>query len=884
MKEVILSRISVRSLLRGNLLLLFFLTPLVFYPWVTTFCITKQTVAQLLLLAAALLWTIWLLTAKGRPSLRSPLTLPIIAFAIACLISLTNSDSFYDSAHGLALWGGYILVYFIVISVVSKGWSKILLGASLLAGFLAAGYLIFQFYGVDFPFWLEIEGRGRLFSTFGNPNYVAGYLIGTLPLAFIGFISLKAKLGKMVLAGSIIVSYTAILMTYTRASWLGLLAAALLTGVLVAFYRGNGLFKRNRSWLVGLAAILLAITVVYSTENPLNWEGRNIMARAATGFDIAQHQPRLLIWRSAIEIGRQHPFIGAGIGTFGVNYSAAQGRVLAQENARHLIPQAKKSINAHNDPLHLFAETGIIGLFAAAWLIVVFYAGSLHGLRRRDINARLLLIGLMGGALAILFHSLFSFPFHIIPNGMLFWLFLGVSWVTIRKSRVESQESRHSTQDSGLRTQGTRLLTRKILRWFVLIPVIVVVLFLGMTTVRLFQADIQLKAGSILTRLGMFSEAVAAFEEAARLSPRSGRIQATLGAMYNFKGDHPNAILALNRARKNWVYHRLYNQLGYAYMMTDQMAEAKQAFEQSIHLFPNHAPAYLNLGNLHLVYAEKHLAAEEWARAEKSLDKAFFFYQQAMVFAPDLYLSPQLKQLAKDYHRLGLAKLDAGDQVAKVGQDRAHALRPFFAHDKRPVVDILTPLARPEEPILFKLFFYYGNSDRSPQGTLNIQDVEGKTVRELTLHGEGTILSAFLEEGLIEGDYVARVAITDEEGEIATTETWFTVIAEGRALIEIVDISIAGIRPWDPVVVDLTVKNQWNVPVAMHGVIEIRDGAGNKVGEIPIFSTVIPARTEEERQFIWQERRLDPGLYEVKVLIIYRDRVIEERAHFLVTR
>ena len=181
------------SLLRSvsfiGLLLLFFITPLVFCPWVTTFTMTKETVAQVILLIVVVPWTVWILSTNHGRSLRSPLTIPIIAFAATSLISLVNTESLYDSSVGLALFGSYILTYFIAISVVKRRWIKPLLGTVLSAAFLAGVYLILQFCKIDFPFWAKMGYRERLFSTFGNPNYVAGYLIACLPIAFVWFIS-----------------------------------------------------------------------------------------------------------------------------------------------------------------------------------------------------------------------------------------------------------------------------------------------------------------------------------------------------------------------------------------------------------------------------------------------------------------------------------------------------------------------------------------------------------------------------------------------------------------------------------------------------------------------------------------------------------------------
>ena len=78
--------------------------------------------------------------------------------------------------------------------------------------------------------------------------------------------------------------------------------------------------------------------------------------------------------------------------------------------------------------------------------------------------------------------------------------------------------------------------------------------------------------------------------------------------------------------------------------------------------------------------------------------------------------------------------------------------------------------------------------------------------------------------------------------------------------------------------------NQWNVPLSVHGVVKIMNGTGEEVGEIPVFSTLVSANNEKELQLTWQEHKLDPGLYEARVLIAYRDKVARGTTFFLVTR
>jgi len=423
------------------LLIIFFLTPLVFYAWATTFNITKETFAELVILVMTVFWVTRLTKTSNYQPLKSSLTLPILAFLTSLLISLPWTTDYYTSTLDLARWLGYILIFFIIISSVKeRRWMFAILSACLLSAFLAASYSILQFYGIDLPIWRRLGGRTRLFSTFGNPNYLAGYLAACFPVAFILWIHLKERLQSIILFFLMITLYTSLLMTFTRGAWIALFLAGIFVLITLLAYQKTGFFKENRTRFLSLALALLVVTAIYSTPNPLNPEEKNVLQRgvSAANFEQSSIQQRFLIWLSAFELIKERPITGWGIGTFGLQYPFAQEKVLSREENRRYIPQANKSINAHNDYLHLWAETGIIGLVCFIWIIIIFYRRCFSFLRRMDKEDGLLVIGFMGSVTAILAHSFFSFPFHIIQNGLVFWLMLGLG-VALIEGRLLNQ-------------------------------------------------------------------------------------------------------------------------------------------------------------------------------------------------------------------------------------------------------------------------------------------------------------------------------------------------------------------------------------------------------------------------------------------------------------
>jgi Lipid A core - O-antigen ligase and related enzymes len=82
---------------------------------------------------------------------------------------------------------------------------------------------------------------------------------------------------------------------------------------------------------------------------------------------------RLLIWRSAVEMIREHPVLGVGLGNFGAHYLSAQASTLSDPKLQNTAG-LKQTGSAHNLLLHAWAEAGIPGL--VLWLVISVYAVS----------------------------------------------------------------------------------------------------------------------------------------------------------------------------------------------------------------------------------------------------------------------------------------------------------------------------------------------------------------------------------------------------------------------------------------------------------------------------------------------------------------------------
>lgn len=132
-----------------------------------------------------------------------------------------------------------------------------------------------------------------------------------------------------------------------------------------------------------------------------------------SGQDFALNQ-RFYMWQSAINMWKDHPLFGVGMGNYTEQYQS-----------RYRLPQATepKIEHAHNMYLHMLAEFGVVGLsvFVIFWGYQLYWSWQ----RRRSIYGRMLFWATVG----ILVYSVCD---HIIFWGYaamrLYWLLTGICW------------------------------------------------------------------------------------------------------------------------------------------------------------------------------------------------------------------------------------------------------------------------------------------------------------------------------------------------------------------------------------------------------------------------------------------------------------------------
>ena len=152
---------------------------------------------------------------------------------------------------------------------------------------------------------------------------------------------------------------------------------------------------------------------------------------------------RLHFWEGTLEIIREHPVIGTGLGAFSVAYTRYDTR-----NGTYRLEQA------HNDYLQLLADAGIVGAVLGLVFVGVLFRVALKRAASSDKFRSGVAKGALTGCFAVLVHSFFDFTLHTTANALLFLLLAALA--TINGRVEESNLDEHDQQQRRRRRRRRR--------------------------------------------------------------------------------------------------------------------------------------------------------------------------------------------------------------------------------------------------------------------------------------------------------------------------------------------------------------------------------------------------------------------------------------------
>lgn len=365
------------------------------------------------LLLGVIFWLARLVVDKEcRRFRRLPYDVPAALFALLGAVSIFASPdrgfSFYNYYN---LVGVYLLTYLLVGQNVraSQDIRKIVYALGL-SCVLVLLYGFYQFaFGIDTSTMKWVDGdafpelKKRVFSTWENPNILAGYLDVAMCFAFAFFVKMRDKKRRIALGAALVLLAACLAMTYARMAFL----------VIALIFILYGMFRDGR--------VLLAVGVVAGALFLLDPALLDRVMSVFTRIDTSSEM-RLALWESTLAMIGDHPFFGIGWGAYWMVYPEYDFYL---QGADVLI------VHAHNMYLNYAAEIGVVGAVSFLWFFFgtmgLAFFSKVHdseGFRQG------LMLAISLAFISVALNGLTDDVLFNIPSSMLLWLLAALAAVT----------------------------------------------------------------------------------------------------------------------------------------------------------------------------------------------------------------------------------------------------------------------------------------------------------------------------------------------------------------------------------------------------------------------------------------------------------------------
>lgn len=307
-----------------------FALPLIFFPnTLNDFDVAKNLVFRSFVLLILFIGGVWIVYNERiqiwKERYKHPIVIVLglitLVFAASTYVSAFSVESFwgnYQRFFGLVSWLMLFGLFIFLIHYLQAKHLRSFIIALVSGGAVTALYGLIQKIGWNFLFtgYDDALFEGRIYSTIGNPDFLAQYLAPLIILGA-GLFTFK-KVGKKIASNwqnwllnglQIFILIAATLLTQSRAVFVGLAVAI----GLEILWRIVGQKISWKKIAVGGAIVLVCFggLGILASQAALPLSRFNV---SETSFKSLKS--RLVIWNAALQIIYDHPALGTGIDTF----------------------------------------------------------------------------------------------------------------------------------------------------------------------------------------------------------------------------------------------------------------------------------------------------------------------------------------------------------------------------------------------------------------------------------------------------------------------------------------------------------------------------------------------------------------------------------------
>lgn len=516
----------------------------------------KMMLTYSITLLIALSYVAYVVVQKPISLPKTPLDIPIALFFISQLLStvfsihpFTSLFGYYSRFHGgLLSTITYIVLYYAVVGTVRPKEIKKLLCTLLIPGILVSVYAALEHFGHSFSCLLISKGssfgvdcwvqdvQSRVFATFGQPNWLAAFLIALIPISLSGIGATRSQYLRI---GSVLTTLLFVLVliyTQSRSGIIGFIISTALFACIISWWFMRKQVSLQQAYLLGIVGVGAISFLLWYPTPVSEFITSKVLPKPAQVQPVADSQAptsppvnrleiggtdsgdiRKIVWTGAYNVWRRYPLFGSGVETFA--YSYYQDRP-AEHN---LVSEWDFLYNkAHNEFLNFLATTGIAGFATYCFFLgscAVLYIRLVYQ-KHSDAQSNTHWYGLafLSATVALTISNFFGFS--TVAVAILLFLFPALAVIALRGENAQAQKLIDLPPHNHA----------AILSIFTSLALIAI--FCLAIIYRYWSADVDFTAGKTALREGQLREGFAKLEQAISKNPQEALFVDTLASEY----------------------------------------------------------------------------------------------------------------------------------------------------------------------------------------------------------------------------------------------------------------------------------------------------------------------------------------------------------------
>lgn len=606
---------------------------------------------------------------------RTPFDIPLLLFCISQLISTifslhprTSFLGYYSRFNGgLASTLAYTVIFYGIVRFCTPKDLRKLLTALFIGAIFSALYAFPEHFGhspsclalmnsFTVDCWVQ-DVKSRVFGTFGQPNWLAAYLVVVLPLlvakAVLTMPLVRNLAGRTQSAKSegknnalefgiwslvFLLLGSVLFFTQSRS---GILGAFVALGMFVAGTLAVFVFQRartqtnkreNKSMLFAPLSAIWALVVFFFL---MLWIGSpfnaRILAIPRTIIGIsapAQSIPadasvqgpalevggsesgdiRKVVWQGAIDVWKRYPIFGSGVETFAYSYFRDRPA------AHNLLSEWDFLYNkAHNEFLNYLATTGIVGLVSYLFLYASFVLLPLYWFwsqttEQRSTDNDIFLLAIASGLTGLAISNFFGFSTVVVS--LLTFILPAIAFVRHKhySAQLASTPTNHQLGQALTSAQFAAIGT-----------ILAVTLYLLLSVYKLWRADVTYALAKAYVREPDLQSGFYSLQRAIAIAPNEPTYRDEL------------AFTAAQIAYALGKSDRATDAATMIQYSIDQSTETIRQNPAHINFYKTRVRIFLILAQLNPVFYEEALKALD-AAIEKSPTDPKLVYNQAVIY------------------------------------------------------------------------------------------------------------------------------------------------------------------------------------------------------------------------------------------------------------